>query len=339
MALWKVQAGKYGEQEAIILEHNIVAIGWNDVGDLSKVSSRDELERHFKETYPEATPNSAANQIGQIWAFKARIKVNDWIAVPLKNRSAIAVGVVQSGYEYRQDLGDNVHHTRRVKWLRQDIPRTAFDQDLLYSFGAFMTVCQITRNDAESRVRAIVEGKLATLPSPEPSEAIDVAQPSDVAQLARDEIQRHISRKFRGHKLAQLVDAILRAQGYVSRLSPGGPDRGVDILAGRGPMGFDPPRLCVQVKSSDSPCDVSVLRELRGTMKVHNAEHGLLVSWGGFKQSVFTEAATAYFDIRLWDQGELLNQIFTNYERLGEPIQAELSLKRIWALAIEEESE
>ena len=30
------------------------------------------------------------------------------------------------------------------------MPRTAFEQDLLHSFGAFMTVCNISRNDAES---------------------------------------------------------------------------------------------------------------------------------------------------------------------------------------------
>ena len=35
------------------------------------------------------------------------------------------------------------------------IPRTVFPQDLLYSFGAFMTICRIQRNDAEARVKAM----------------------------------------------------------------------------------------------------------------------------------------------------------------------------------------
>jgi restriction system protein len=48
-------------------------------------------------------------------------------------------------------------------------------------------------------------------------------------------------------------------------------------------MGFDPPHLCVQVKSSDSPGDISLLRELIGTMKTKNADRGLFISWGGFK--------------------------------------------------------
>ncbi|MCD4843612.1 MAG: restriction endonuclease [Methanosarcinales archaeon] len=38
-------------------------------------------------------------------------------------------------------------------------------------------------------------------------------------------------------------------QGYYTYRSPEDPDGGVDILAGRVPMGFGEARLCVQVKS------------------------------------------------------------------------------------------
>lgn len=341
MALWKVQLGKHGKQETAALEHNVVTIGWDDLGDLSKIRSREELENVYGGIYSEKRPNSVANQVGQIWAFLSRIQVNDWVACPLKTRSAVAIGVVQSGYEYRKDLGDRVHHTRRVKWLKTDLPRTAFDQDLLYSFGAFMTVCKIERNDAESRVRAIVEGKALPQPVPESgsvSEATAI-ELQDVEIFAKDQIQRFIAQKFRGHKLAELVEAVLKAQGDVTlRMAPG-PDGGVDILAGSGPLGFGSPRLCVQVKSSDSPVDVGVLRELRGTMEANHAEHGLLVSWGGFKSSVLREGVPAFFKIRLWDQGDLLRQLLDNYDRLPETLKADLPLKRVWALTVEEEAE
>ena len=84
---------------------------------------------------------------------------------------------------------------------------------------------------------------------------------------------------------------------------------------------------------------MSVLRELRGTMENHQADHGLLVSWGGFKSSVMAEASTSFFKVRLWDQRELLNQVLANYDHFPESLQAELPLKRIWGLALEEESE
>jgi restriction system protein len=289
-------------------------------------------------------PNAAANYIGQIWAFVSRIQVTDWVVLPLKTRSAIAVGEVISGYEYRTDLGGLVRHTRRVKWIKTDLPRTAFDQDLLYSFGAFMTVCKIKRNEAEARVHAVVEGKPAPVPLSNQDEEIETSETKsieflDIERVAADQIQKVIARRYKGHKLAEMVDAILKAQGYVTLVSSPGADGGVDILAGSGRLGFDTPRVCVQVKSQDSPVDVGVLRELRGVMDANHAEHGLLVSWGGFKQSVLREAVSAYFKIRLWDQGELLTQLMNNYDRLPETVKAELPLKRIWALTLEEGAE
>jgi len=343
MALWKIQLGKDGQREAGALEHNVVAIGWEELDDLSRFKkSREELEIFFKKQYPERRPNSTANYIGQIWAFLSRIQINDWVACPLKTRSAIAIGVVESDYEFRTDLGKNHQHTRRVKWIKTDLPRTAFDQDLLYSFGAFMAVCKIERNQAETRVKALIEGKGIPAPVPKSPGDSGIPEPEtieflDVERLAADQIQQSIAQRYKGHKLAELVDAVLRASGYVTQVSAPGADGGVDILAGSGPMGFDSPSICVQVKSSDSPVDVGVLRELRGTMEAHRAEHGLLVSWGGFKNSVLREAVSAYFKIRLWDQGELLRQMLNNYDRLPEALRADLPLKRVWALTIEEE--
>ena len=72
-------------------------------------------------------------------------------------------------------------------------------------------------------------------------------------------------------------------------------------------------------------------------MKNYGAEQGLFVSWSGFKQSVYREARTLFFEIRLWDADKLIDAIFENYEKLPEVLQAELPLKRIWALVQEEE--
>jgi len=100
-------------------------------------------------------------------------------------------------------------------------------------------------------------------------------------------------------------------------------------------MGFDRPRLAVQVKSSDSPADVSVVRELQGVMPRFGADQGLVVSWGGFKDSVLREARQLFFAIRLWDAGDLVGAIQRNYQNLTPELQAELPLKQLWALVID----
>ena len=44
------------------------------------------------------------------------------------------------------------------------------------------------------------------------------------------------------------------------------------------------PRLIVQVKSSPSPVDVKVVRELNGVLRTQNANQGPLVAWGGLNK-------------------------------------------------------
>ncbi len=129
-------------------------IGWDDLRDLTTVSSRDDVQLLLETTRPGDSINRLRNWAGQVWTFAHRISEGDLIVLPLKGRSAIAVGRVTGPYAYRPDLPDSAHHTRPVKWLRDDLPRSAFDQDLLYSLGAALTVCQIKRNNAEARVVA-----------------------------------------------------------------------------------------------------------------------------------------------------------------------------------------
>ena len=159
----------------------------------------------------------------------------------------------------------------------------------------------------------------------------------DLAQAARDQIARRIIERFKGHRMTRLVDAVLRARGYTTYMSPEGPDKGIDILAAPEPMGFGEPRVCVQVKSGDSALDRPTMDQLIGVMQNVQATQGLLVSWGGFKSSVDKEKATQFFRVRLWDQGDLIEQVLVHYDKLDEDIRTELPLKRIWIVAEAEE--
>ena len=151
MAVWVVRAGSRGEQEQIAIDNDLVTIAWNELPDLSGITTREALADLYRQTNTDASPNKVTNHVGQVWAFRERIKEGDLAVLPLHIQSAIAIGKITSHYKYRTDLGSEVLHTRSVEWIRTDIPRTSFDQDILYSFGAFMTVCQVKRNNAEER--------------------------------------------------------------------------------------------------------------------------------------------------------------------------------------------
>jgi restriction system protein len=338
MTIWLVRAGKHGEREDFALEKNAAVIGWDELPDLSGIKTRQDMLTLLRKTYPSEKEKTRMNWASQLLGFVQRIKPGDLIALPLKRRSFIALGSVEGDYAFKGDNPPGALHLRPIKW-EAEIPRSQFGQDLLYSLGAANTVCQISRNNAEVRILNLLAGKPDTpLKAPEiASDESAEATAFDIEQYASDQIVKYIIGKFKGYGLQRLVGAVLEAQGYTISIAPEGPDGGVDIIAGRGALGFEPPRLVVQVKSSESPVDVGVLRELSGVMSTFGADLGLIVAWGGFRGIVEKEAARQFFKIRLWDSSDLVAMLQTYYEQLPDDIQAELPLKRIWALVPEEE--
>lgn len=113
------------------------------------------------------------------------------------------------------------------------------DQDLLFSLGAYSTVCEIKRNNAEERIKNILQRSRRSVErEPEPTvlsadlDNTPVTDIVDIEQQAKDRIVKYIAAKFSGHHLARLVEAILTAQGYITKNSEPGKDGGIDILAG-----------------------------------------------------------------------------------------------------------
>jgi restriction system protein len=337
MAVWVVRGAKGGTHEQRMLDHNIASIGFETLPDMSKIKSQEEMQELYSRVHPEAKHRRMIAHSAILWNFVGRMDKGDLVVLPMKTQAAIAIGKVIGKYEYTKEYGDDLRHVRKVKWLNTDMPRTVFDQDLLNSFGAYLTVGRVKAENAEARIKAILAGSRIPTKEVEAGE-IPEKQIYDVEQSARDQIVKYIEQNFSGHALAELIEEILRAQGYVTKRSDPGPDGGVDILAGSGPMGFESPKLCVQVKSGLFQADVVVLRNLQGVMNNFEATQGLLVCWGGFKRSVTQEARRKYFTIRLWDSGDIINNIFKYYDKLTDTMQATLPLKRLWALAIEEEA-
>lgn len=355
MALWLIRAGSHGEHEQKFLDESRVYVTWGgfdvNLADLGDVGA---LREALAARYPSHSRKKVINHASQLWPFRAEMKSGDWVVIPSKQKAVVQVAEIAGPYTFNPNGPDPYYHYRAVRWVAKDVPRSRFAQDLLYSFGAFMTICEIRRNDAEKRVRAMAANgwkseagtasavkKVAPRgPGVDPvvERAEDEVEETEVnlEELARDGIAKLILSKFKGHGLSRLVDAILKAQGYTTYLSPPGADKGVDILAAPEPLGFGQPRLCVQVKSEQGPVDRPTLDQLIGAMQNFHAEQGLLVAWGGFKQSVMKELPAQFFRVRLWDQQTLIDELVSHYDRLDPDFRAELPLKRIWTIATEE---
>jgi restriction system protein len=196
----------------------------------------------LQQAFPGESTRKVGNWSGQIGAFALAMKVGDWVAVPSKMASTIAIGEIVSPCTYDAAAEPLFRHFRQIKWLNTEVPRSAFDQDILYSLGSVLTICEIKRNDAERRVRAMGQNGWRGSPAPAATltQRSDKTEPAlddaevDFEQLARDSIAKLIIQKFMGHGIARLVEAVLKAQGFTTHLSPPGADKGIDILAAGG---------------------------------------------------------------------------------------------------------
>lgn len=342
MALWLMRAGRGGEGEDRFLTDGRIYLTWGGMNrDFGQAETKVAVRAMVAEELPTKTKAQISNATGQVWRFVHEMSPGDWVVLPSKLKPAIHVGEIKGPYRYEAS-DERPHQYREVRWFATDIPRSNFDQDLLYSLGAFMTVCQIKRNNAEERIKRMAErnwqpSRTAAAPVAHTGageegdeEVSEETAPTDLEQIADDQLAKLIMAQFKGHGMARLVAAILRAQGYTTHVSGEGPDKGVDILAGQGPLGFGEPRICVQVKSGDTPLDRPTLDQLVGTMQNMQAQYGLLVSWAGFKSSVDRERTAQFFRVRLWDQKDLIEQLLQHYDQLDQQIRTELPLKRVW---------
>lgn len=344
MNAWVVRAGQQGENEHWNLEQGRATVGWPEVGDLGAARTRDDVRALVEEAYPADSPARWANTTGQLWAFRAAIHKGDLLVLPLKTKPGyIRFGRVTGEYFYDATQPDKTRrHSLPVKWFSDPISKTVIEQDLIYTINGILTVFKPSRNNAAARLEAIAKGShdpgdtepIRIKDTTDDESTSDVTDPDTAPSVVaiRDRIRTHVSANFREHELTRLVAEILEVLGFQCEVSPPGPDGGVDIIGGMGPLGMDAPTLIVEVKSEPTPISVRVLRGLHSAMTQHGADQALLVAWGGVTKPAQTEFQRDRTKMRIWDAEALLDQIFDTYDRLPASTRAQIPMRQVWVL-------
>jgi predicted Mrr-cat superfamily restriction endonuclease len=80
MAFWIVRSGKNGEQGLTAIKNKLVAIGCNELPDISDISNKPALRKLWQKAYyPQHKKAKAANQMEQVWSFLHEIKIGDLV--------------------------------------------------------------------------------------------------------------------------------------------------------------------------------------------------------------------------------------------------------------------
>ncbi len=344
--LWIVRAGRQGERETAAIEQSrlLPGFGWFEIGDLKRFPDREAILAHLEQLGPDDSRNRLQNFAAQMNQFVHTIQISDLVMMPRKLTNGVAIGEVTGDYCFR--AGDELHcrHSRPVKWHKDSVPRDTFKQDLRHSLGAGTTICEIKRNAALTRVQAILktgtdpgavlqeQGRVVASTSEEKDYAVNIEE------IAHQQIAALLKTEFAGHLLADLVSEILRIEGYTTKVSPPGPDQGVDILAAGGTLGLGEDRICIQIKSGEGPANHDVVLRLLGSVANTQAQTGLLVSMGGVTGPAQKELERNFFKLRLWQMPDLLQALFRSYANLSDGTRAKLPLKQIWTAIMEDET-
>ena len=313
--------GIHTTDDNLFLIQNVIAIGWKEFGDCSKLEpTRDAYKSHYLKVYPTAKKGAIATSAGMLYRFACEMKVGDFVVFPSKMDRKINIGIVESDFIFNSDAALYVQQ-RKVKWLKH-LPRTAFSQGALYEVGSALSFFLI-KNYADEYLQAMDKGFKPAAAMAETDETV-AATADEIIESTRDFILKELSKNLKGYDLEEFVADLLRAMGYRCTVSPHGGDSGIDITAYKDEL---PPRILVQVKSQDSDIKETTIQSLKGAMR--EGDYGLFVTL-----SNYTKNAQKYLEntpiIRGINGTELVELALKYYDHLSDKYRKMIHLKMVY---------
>ncbi|WP_076392970.1 restriction endonuclease [Rhizobium sp. RU33A] len=327
---WMVRAERDGRLFDAFKEKSAVAIGWNEVGDLSAVKTRKAVADLVTAAWPETKAQSVAMAAGQLHRFVNEIEVGDMIVTYNPSRRVYLIGEVAGPYRYDTSIDPADAQYRPVKW-QGEVGRDLLSVESRNSLGSISTLFRIPTEVAAELRKTLASGH------PMPTEiaaATTEANEDDLFKSMESRAREFIKDKVNAlawDDMQELVAGLLRSLGYKTRVSEAGPDRGKDIVASPDGFGFESPRIVVEVKHRKGAMGAPDVRSFLGGR--HPQDKGLYVSTGGFTREARYEAERANIPLALMDLDDLVKSLLEQYEKLDLETQQLVPLKRIFVPA------
>lgn len=114
--VWEIAPGRNAVYWPTFKKEGIVAIGWNEISDLSSFDSREAITAAIKSKT--ASDTEPRNDSLALWQFFQEMKPGDIVLAKKGRRALVGVGTVVGDYEYRPERPD-YHHVRKVRWDKE----------------------------------------------------------------------------------------------------------------------------------------------------------------------------------------------------------------------------
>jgi restriction system protein len=241
----------------------------------------------------------------------------------------VNIGRVTSSHIYNTDDKFEYPNHRKVEW-EAHIPRDEFTQAALNEIGSAVTLFSVTRYAHEFLAR-INEASDITAISGQIESEDDEAATGGISKQAVETTSDYIIRKLKSdldpYEFEYFVAHILECMGYTARVTQASADGGVDVIAHKDELGFEPPIIKVQCKQITHSSSEPEANQLLGTLG--DGEFALFVNLGSYSRPARSLERNRS-KLRLIDGEELVSIILENYEQLSPKYRTMLPMKQIY---------
>jgi len=324
--MWMVR-GEGGRLYDVFRERGVVAVGWNQLASYVRPGiERKQLIALYQAAEPQAKQGTIISGASQVWRFVNDIQVGDWVITYSPANRLYSVGKVAGPAEHHHEwAGQGMPLARKVQWQAQELPRDNLGIHTKNSLGSTLTLFEVPPGSA-AEILAALKGKPASVVEEEIEDVI--ADPlTDIEERAREQIKDLII-NLDWKDMQELVAGILRAMGYKTQVSPGGADRGKDIVASPDGFGFEHPRIVVEVKHRLGQMGSQEVRSFLGGR--HKDDRGLYVSTGGFSKDAQYEADRASIPLAMWTLEHIVRALIEHYDATDAETKRIVPLKRLY---------
>lgn len=326
---WMIRAGEGGILAADFKAKSLAAVGWPAAGDLSVVKTVEAMRERVDSAYPGTKPGAVINAAGVLHKFRSSIKLGDDVLSYDPERRVYLLGKAAGDYDYRPDLFEEFPNIRRVDW-QAEVSRDDLSTSTKNTLGSTLTLFE-----PGGAVLKELQTVLAGHKPPQVEEEGEELREQEFELIYRDTLSRAhefikdrvLSISF--DEMESLTAALLRAMGYKTRVTPKGPDQGRDIIASPDGLGFQAPRIIVEVKHRQK--ESMGAEKIRGFIGgLREGDRGLYVSTGGFTREARYEAGRANLPVTLVDSDYLANLIVEHYDSFDSEGRSLIPLKKVY---------
>ncbi len=330
--MWVVRAGRGAELAEAFVRDGMVAIG--GLRNLHELKTLDEVRSEWEQKHPGHSASKAGSHAGQSHRFANVMATGDDVVTFDRATRLYHLGTITGEPRFEAGVMGGAGHdgtVRSVAWAstvsRDDLPAGTRN-----SLGYIGTVFQPSE-EAIEELRALAEGRPSAIKAKPPAEA-EADEHEELAELREDMEARSIElitdaiAKLDWSQMQDLVAAILRAMGYKTRVSGPGSDRGKDIIASPDGLGFQSPRIKVEVKHRKGSMGAPEIRSFLGGLR--KDDRGLYVSTGGFTNEARYEAERAEVPTTLIDLDGLAELLVQHYKSVDDEGRALVPLQPLY---------